>query len=308
MLDETRRFLRKVDQDLRNLDVLDLVPRLTLILLILYAGDFWYLEVPLRVLCVGALLYRPVYRSGVFWFLVTCFLFAANYEHWYSIDNHKYLMTYWAIALTCTSFLGGVPGQRRVLARNAKLLIGLCMAFAALWKVISPDYLDGRFFRFTLITDPRFASVAEVAGGLGPAEFYRNRTLARSLRVGTRDAPVVEEVELVDTPRLARVAGVLTWWTIGIEALLALAFLLPDRWPPGPRWRHGLLLLFAITTYSIATVIGFAWLLIIMAVATVPPELPRLRTLYVAVFLLMMVYTGSWATLVLPVLRWLGAI
>ena len=38
---------------------------------------------------------------------------------------------------------------------------------ATLWKVaLSPDYLDGRFFRVTMLTDVRFEGFAQLAGGL----------------------------------------------------------------------------------------------------------------------------------------------
>ncbi|MEM7050136.1 MAG: hypothetical protein AAF604_10765 [Acidobacteriota bacterium] len=308
MWQAVKDFALRAEKDLRNIDPLDLAPRLTLILLILYAGNYWYLTVPLRVLCIGALLYRPIYRSGVFWFLATCFLVASNYQNWYVIDNHKYLMTYWTLVLTIIFFHRGTERQRSLLANNARLLIGLCMVFATFWKIISPDYLDGSFFRHTLLTDGRFGSVAEAVGGLDPEDFYRNDRLEKTLLVGTRDQRIIEQVQLASTPRLDATATFLTWWTIGIEGLIGLIFLLPARWGPPVVWRHALLLLFAVTTYSVATVIGFGWLLIIMAIAHVPKENHRLRLAYVGVFLLMLVYTGSWASLLLPPLSRMGII
>jgi hypothetical protein len=46
------------------------------------------------------------------------------------------------------------------LAFNSRSLIGLAFTLAVLWKaVLSPDFLDGRFFRVTLLTDPREAKL-----------------------------------------------------------------------------------------------------------------------------------------------------
>ncbi len=66
------------------------------------------------------------------------------------------------------------------------------------------------------------------------------------------------------------------------------------------------MLLFAVTTYSVATVIGFAWLLIIMAIATLRRDQHGLRLAHLTAFMLMLVYTGSWSSLLLPALGWLG--
>jgi hypothetical protein len=52
----------------------------------------------------------------------------------------------------------------------------LAFALAVLWKaVLSPDFLDGRFFRVTLLTDPRFGEVAMLAGGLTQDQLDQNR-------------------------------------------------------------------------------------------------------------------------------------
>ena len=46
-----------------------------------------------------------------------------------------------------------------MLAWNARALIGLAFAFAVLWKLLSPDYLDGRFFRVALVEDHRLEPI-----------------------------------------------------------------------------------------------------------------------------------------------------
>lgn len=293
--------LRAALGDLARRDVLDLVPRLTVLLVILFGGGFWDLPMLARVLLIAALLYRPLHRSALFWLATAVFLVLFYRHHWFSIDNHKFLFVYWCLALAVVFAVGGgEERQRGVLARNAKLLIGLCMAFATLWKIISPDYLDGTFFRHALLSDSRFTSVTTSLGGLEPAADYHNRAMTRALREGAGGASHVEEVVLADTPEIRLMADLLTWWTIGIEGLLALAFLLPGRWGPSLAWRHGLLLFFAVTTYAIATVIGFGWLLVVMALGHLGERHPRLRLAYLAVLMLLLTYSGAWIDRFLP--------
>ena len=98
-----------------------------------------------------------------------------------------------------------------------------------------------------------------------------------------------------DTPtpvlpaRFLWLAGFATFWTLGSEALLAAAFL----WPGAgglARWRDGALLLFCASTYAVATIEGFGWLLIAMGVAQCDPGRRRWRTLYLTLFALILVY------------------
>jgi len=49
-------------------------------------------------------------------------------------------------------------------------------------------------------------------------------------------------------------------------------------------------MLFCATTYSVATVEGFAWLLLAMSVAQCEPERRRTRALYVVTFALVLFY------------------
>jgi hypothetical protein len=57
--------------------------------------------------------------------------------------------------------------------------MGLAFACAVVWKVaLSPDFLGGRFFRVTLMTDPRLVTAAELVGGLSDEEIAANHAFA----------------------------------------------------------------------------------------------------------------------------------
>ncbi len=64
------------------------------------------------------------------------------------------------------------------------------------------------------------------------------------------------------------------------------------------RFRQILLIIFLVTTYPIATVIGFGWLLCIMGFAQVDsPEQWRTKIGFLFVFFLMELYLVPWASI-----------
>jgi hypothetical protein len=270
-----------------EMDLLDLVPRMTILLLLLYAGNDWYLLVPIRLLCGGAILLPSLGQRSGFWFLVTGVVALGNGVNWYSIDNHKFLMTYWCLALACAF---ASPKPRPAIALNARLLIGLSFAFALLWKLISPDFLNGSFLHYTLLTDSRFAAFAALVGGESRAILAQNRQHVIDLK--SYDS-LLNVVSLHSSARLLLLARLMTGWTVVIEGLLALSFLWPvDRGLA--RWRNLLLVLFALTTYPVATVTGYGWLLMIMGLAQCSAGQQRARLLYLASFCMIMLFNTPW--------------
>jgi hypothetical protein len=133
---------RSLETLLSDANMLDVIAAMTLLLLLLHTEPEKYLRVPVTVLSTAGLLYRPLARKASFWFVVTAVLAAGHFTLWHLIDNHKYLMTYWCLALACSLLM---EDPRQALAFNARLLTGLCFFFAVLWKATSPDFLDGSF-------------------------------------------------------------------------------------------------------------------------------------------------------------------
>ncbi len=260
----------------------ELVAAMTLVLLLMFTVSVWYMQVGVLGLSVLAVLHRPLVRRAPFWFAVTAILAVGHAQGWFQIDNHKYLITYWCFALGL-SRLADDPA--RFLALNARLLIGLAFLFAVVWKVLSKDYLSGAFFEATLLQDARFSGVAEVLGGVSAAGLQENLQAMRSLiAFGDPGAGLAMHTG----PRIAALAQFMTWWTIGIEALVAACFL----WPHGrglSRWRDPALFAFIVTTYPLAPVVGFAWVLTAMATAQCSERPFRYwPVLYTAAFLIVM--------------------
>jgi hypothetical protein len=270
---------------------------LAALVLLLRPMGAWYVQAPL--LCIGALaIVQPaVARVPALWLAAAGAIAVRLVVDWPLPDNHIYLLAYWCLA-AALALQGSAPAAD--LAAASRLLLAGAMTMAVLWKaVLSPDYMDGRFFRFTLIDDTRFEAVTMLAGRLTDAQLDESREAL---------APLPEGAELLAPPVLHETAGVralarlLTWGGVALEAMLALAL-----WIPGTRVRplqHGLLLAFCLITYAFAPVAGFGWLLLVMGLCLCRPDQHVLRGSYTAAFFVVLLVTEiPWASLVLDAWR-----
>ena len=128
-----------------------------------------------------------------------------------------------------------VPRPATTLATSSRWLLGAAFAMAVLWKaVLSPDYVDGRFFRVTLLTDERFADAALLFGGLSAEQMIENRKFLE---------PLPEGAELLDPAGLRRAAapaGVRVGGHLGRPgAGIGRRRALPDPRRPDDSWRRG---------------------------------------------------------------------
>jgi hypothetical protein len=175
--------------------------------------------------------------------------------------------------------------------------MGLAFAFAVIWKVLlSPDFVDGRFFRVTLLTDPRFGDAARLIGGLSAEQLAANREALQLLPDG---AELLDSPTIVEPPRLRALATASTWGIVLLESAVAALMLLPLASTAAPL-RHASLLLFCGVTYLFAPVAGFGWLLLAMGVAQLPPSEVGWRRAYQAAFVVVIFYGEiPWAELAL---------
>lgn len=274
---------RLIRRKINTWDVFDLVALLTLAVLLVHTGGWWYVDVPLKIMCISALVYRPLYRQPFFWVVVTAVLAAGNLQYWDTIDNHQYLITYWCGALALCPMAEDVL---EALRKNARLLIGLAFLFATVWKVLSPDFVDGTFFHYTLLTDYRFKTLTEIATGLAGEAIIHNRFAESAL---SDPGNAVTQVGLQTNAAVGVLSQMMTWWTIFIEAAVALAFLAGTR-SRLSKVRDGLLIAFLLTTYAIAPVVGFGWILAIMGIAQAASSSPWIKMSYVFSFLAVQAY------------------
>jgi hypothetical protein len=277
-----------------ELNGFELALRLTLLDLLLRPIGYWEIRPFVLTLAFIAFLLPNQVRNPAIWFALAFFTGLKVILDWPLSDNHAYLLCYWCLAISLSLISENREGCLKL---NGRILIGLAFTFAVLWKlVLSPDYLDGRFFKITMLTDHRFESFTQLIGALTLDQMEELRYFI-SQHV---DGQVPRSQEIPPQPeRFVLAANVLTYSALVIESLVALAFL----WPLGrgiSKFRDVFLIIFCVTTYAVATVQGFGWLLIAMGVAQSDPDKWKTRIAYVVVYALIIFYSEvPWIDLLL---------
>ena len=214
--------------------VSDAVLTLTAVILLLRPFDVWWVAPFVLAAACLSLVLRSVRRAPITWLFVALLVAVWVAFVWPLSDNHIYLLAYWCLALGLA--LSG-PAPAATLAASSRWLLGAAFAMAVFWKaVLSPDYVDGRFFRVTLLTDERFADASLLFGGLSRDQMAGNREFL---------APLPDGAELLDPPafveprRLRAFAAAATWGGVSLEALIAVLCLIPSRrWIRRPGMRR----------------------------------------------------------------------
>ena len=285
----TRLLHRVHDQDdrdgQREEHVPDSVLTLTAIILLLRPLEVWWVAPFILAAACLSLLSRAIRRAPSTWILVALLVAARIVVVWPLSDNHIYLLAYWCLAIGLAL---GSSAPAATLSTSSRWLLGGAFAMAVLWKaVLSPDYVDGRFFRVTLLTDERFAAASLVFGGLSREQMAQNRAFLEPLPEG---AELLTPPPFIEPPRLRAFASTATWGGLILEGMIALTCLIPARGRLDIA-RHVVLLTFCVTTYALAPVAGFGWLLATMGLAQCRPHQWLLRGSYLAVFILILMYT-----------------
>ena len=301
----SRRPLARLVDQLERVSRVDLVLLLTVLTLLLYHNNVWYLSGPLTAVMVAGLVWAPMRTSALYWLVTLMLVTAAGLVTWYAIDNHQHLFIYWCLAV-CLALRLGPEDRDPCLAQSASLLLGTAMLLAAVQKLLSPSYLSGAFFQYTLLTDARFESLAWAFGHLSLAQLKDNRALASALTDGSVTSPGASAVTLIVTEQVRRLARLMTWFTFVMEGILAVLFLVPRAGARRAVVRSVVLVVFLIAVYPAAPVIGFAWILITMGLAQLPVGHPTLRAMLVGLFVLLPIVTVSPARVWTTVGRILG--
>ncbi len=273
---------------------LDAALVLTAILLLLRPSGPFYIRFALIALATIALLAPSIRRDWMVWLAAAGAVAAGIVADWPMPDNHIYLLAYWCLALSLA--LGGAEPEA-VIARSARWLIGLAFLCAVVWKgLLSPDYLDGRFFTVTLLIDDRFADAVMLVSGMREADVVSARQGLQALPHG---AALADGPAIVVPSGVRAMAAVLTWGGLAIETATAALFL----WG-GERLRRlrlVVLLIFCVATYALAPVTGFGCLLLAMGMVACRSTERGLQAAFVAGFVLVLFYTEvPWAGLIRP--------
>jgi hypothetical protein len=277
----------------RDGDTPDLPLQLTAIILLLRPLDVWWVSGFVLIGAGLSLLFAPVRRTPATWLAIAALIGARVVAVWPLSDNHIYLLAYWCLAIGLALATTTRPAA---LAAGSRWLLGAAFALAVIWKgVLSPDYLDGRFFRVTLLTDDRFADAVMLIGNMTADQILDARAYLQPLPAG---AELADPVWFGEPVRLRVLGTTLTWAGFACEGLVAILCLVPSG--RGQLARHITLLLFCLSTYALAPVAGFGWLLAAMGLAQCAREQKALRVAYVTAFFIIMMYAEiPWAGVLL---------
>jgi hypothetical protein len=271
---------------------LNLALRLTLLNLLLHPIGGEWLRLSILAVAAAGMLVPDLLQRPALWGILTLLTGSRVLLDWPLPDNHAYLLSYWCLAITLSCCF---ENRDRALAFEGRWLIAAVFGFATLWKlVLAPDFVDGTFFRVTLLTDPRFEAMTRLIGGLS----FEQIDAARAALSRHADGATLESLAAA-TPSswLKGLAFVITGWTLAIEFAVSVSFCWLRGSGPS-RLRDALLILFCATTYAVATVDGFGWLLIAMGVAQCEVDRPRIRAAYLATFALIFFYREvPWLTI-----------
>jgi hypothetical protein len=276
-------ILTRLNAPIVAMSTFDLCAVVTFVLLFLYAGTHWYLTIPMRAVCLCAIIIPALRSSSYLWFTCLALLAAANCYDRLLIDNHKYLLTYWVLAMCLSSVQTDSDERERVLYFNGRVLIGLCFLFAVVAKCVSADYMNGGFFRQALLLDNRFAHLAWLVGGIDRLTLTNFKYASHDLKTAYLLNADLRQLSLRSSFRFSLLVWFMSWWTIVIESSIAFVFLWPHNNHVTERGRIYLLWLFLISTYSIALVSGFAWTLAVMGLAQLGKVNAHFRIMYILV-------------------------
>lgn len=232
------------------------------------------------ILATVGLLVGNLIENRWYWWAVATLMTGWFFLEWPVLDNHVALSVYWAIAVAIALSTKDWPPTLAVTGRWSIVTV---FALAVFWKLVSPDFLSGDFFEWTLLVDPRFSPIAQVLGVSGDA-LVANRELVAIGQTGT----------LVSSGLVQTAAMVLTIGTMIVESAVGFLWALGER---AGNLRHWALAAFAIITYVMVPVAGFGFMLLVIAVATVNTY--EARRNYAVGAAALFVYSVIWNAVVL---------
>lgn len=267
---------------IENIDLYKLALQLTLLDFILKPVGSWEIRALVLTVAILALLIPGLLKNTVIWFLLAVLTLTWLILDWPLSDNHAYLLFIWCFAV----FLSTLIKDKSMLAKNARAMVGLVFLFAFIWKAfLSPDFMDGRFFSLNMVEDPRFSEFTQLLCDIKKDELDNFRDYVKQHVDGSFLFP--ENIKF-DLKCINKISFFLTYYTVSLEFIIALIFLLPRKFLIS-KYRDYFLILFCISVYSLATVEGFGWLLIAMGISQCDDK-KHTKLLYLITFFIILVY------------------
>ncbi|SNT25427.1 hypothetical protein SAMN05421640_2974 [Ekhidna lutea] len=290
-----KKSIHQFYQKIIGQDPIEFALKATLVLFLFsewVTGDEWVYMMPIMILSAFGLMVPGLHKNRIVWYILSIVFILKTNSQWWTQDNHLFVNMYWVITI---AFVLSFKNWRQLLVKNSRAIIGLVFLFATIWKVLSPDFMSGSYFHFTFLTDSRFVEESDILGDLSQADLASN---IRSLKESALSNEATQAA-LITNQKIRSVTKLITWHTIIIESLLALLFLLPQRYSI-TRYRNYLILVFALTTYLVMPIHSFAWLLIAITISQTGEDEKMDRFLLILSLPLMLIYKH------IPFMQWIA--
>lgn len=255
-----------------------LVLKITLLLLLLHAKTSWGVHMPVRIACILMLSSDKLTTNKFLWGIITALMIYVNFNKWYIIDNHQYLITYWSAICLLSLFQEDIL---YFLSKSATYLIGLTFCFATIWKIIGLEYFDGSFLFYTLLTDGRLKLLAILGGGLTESELAYNSELMNFFYEFCSKGL---SISLKSNQQVIYFSIFLSYLTILLEGGIGITFLFSKYFK---KYKDGFLLAFIFGTYFLIPVLGFGFLLSILGITQISLKNKNLFGWYIAALIIM---------------------
>jgi len=283
-------FINKCIEEFNRKKTFELSTQFTLLtLLFSQVGNAYTRPFILSLAAIG-LLSDQCRKQSTLWFSLFLLTGFRVIDQWPMADNHAYLLSLWCLTLFLTTYR---ESSTKILANNARILIGLVFLLASFQKISAEDYLNGTFFRYLFLTDDRFEDFAILFGNIS----YQQIDDARRLLDAYQFSPTQSHGEIVPiSAEFHLLVVIATWWNVLDQIVIACCFLSPTNSLLFKN-RDFVLLVFCITTYAVAPVPGFAWLLISMALAQSESKSRIVIAYLITFFIVLFYYQIHWTTL-----------
>ena len=261
--------------------------KMVLIAFLLFMTDHVNIKMWLTIIAVPGLLFKPLVTKWYYWAFI-----AALCSTWYLasdlvryVPNHKHVYAYTALAILVVLVSSKKEEILGRLKDQATYIIALCFLFSTIGKFLAPEFLNGTFMVFTSLTDLRFFGMSSLLGDLDFQILVDNFKNLNEL-ITTNDPNNSFVLKGVDN--LGILPKVIVYWTILIEGAIAICFCIPRKYKIS-KYRNLVLIAFILTTYPIATVTGFAIILVVLGFiqSIENKQITKYSLFYLLVFILL---------------------
>ena len=231
--------------------------KMVLVLLLLFAIEIPAYGVVVPLLAVPGILVQRIAFNAYYWVLIalvfTLFYFFLGTAHF--VPNYKLGFVSLITSVTIVLFAKrNDEDWPRLFRKLVRWVIGIGFLIIATGRLLSAEYLDGSYHEFHFLTDRSLHRATSALTGLGTPELYGVSQSFTQLLSSTDPS---RQISVLTNPMLRPTALLWAYFTVFLQAMIAITFLAPrGSWLN--RRREWFLIAFIVGTFPLDTAPGFA--------------------------------------------------